>query len=64
MERARASAEQSRAKEEAKASKAAPDTAEKKGKVNVKYHVTVDRPGQHEKVAGYDAERVFITITL
>ena len=56
FERARASAEQSRAKEAAK--------APKKDEVKMKYHVTVDRPGQHEMVAGYDAERVFLTITL
>jgi hypothetical protein len=32
--------------------------------VNVKYNVAVDRPGQHEKISGYDAERVFLTITM
>lgn len=66
VERARASAEQSRAEKAAKASKSDPATAEKKDQVDVKYHVTVDRPGgsQSEMVAGSKAERVFITITL
>ncbi len=63
MEQARASAEQSRAKEQAKEKKRAP-AAEKQDSVNVKYHVAVDRTGQRERVAGYDAERVFLTITL
>ncbi|MEO7412131.1 MAG: hypothetical protein ABIZ81_02145 [Opitutaceae bacterium] len=64
MEKARASAEQSRAKEEAKAAKADPKSAGKKDDVKMKYQVAVDRTGQHEKICGYDAERVFITITL
>jgi hypothetical protein len=66
VERARASAAESRAKEAAKASKADPATAAKKDKVDVKYHVTVDRPGDSQSgmVAGCKAERVFLTITL
>ena len=32
--------------------------------MNVTYKVAVDRPGQREKIAGSDAERVFITITM
>ena len=32
--------------------------------VTFKYKVAVDRPGQREKVSGYDAERVFITVTV
>ncbi|MGH7617881.1 MAG: hypothetical protein ACREPM_11680 [Gemmatimonadaceae bacterium] len=32
--------------------------------VSVNYTVAVDRPGEHAKIAGYDAERVFLTITL
>ncbi len=66
MERARASAAQSRAKEEAKAAKADPATANKKGEVNVKYRVTVDRPGSSGSgmIAGCKAERMFITIFL
>ncbi len=35
-----------------------------KDSVSIKYKVAVDRTGKHEKVAGYDAERVFVTITL
>lgn len=66
MEKARKSAEQSRAKEAAKASKADPATATKDGEVKVKYHVQVDRPGTHDRslVPGYDAEHVYVTITL
>ncbi len=30
----------------------------------MKYRVAVDRPGTRETIAGYEAERVFITITL
>lgn len=63
-ERARAAAAQSRAKDEAKALKKDEAKASKKDEVKMKYHVTVDRPGQHAMVAGYDAERVFITITI
>jgi hypothetical protein len=60
LEKARASAEQARAKQKAKSDPA----ADEKGDIKVKYRVTVDRPGQREKIAGYDAERVFVTITL
>ena len=35
-----------------------------KGDVNFKYHVDVDRPGQHENIAGYNSERMFMTITI
>jgi hypothetical protein len=35
-----------------------------KGDVNFKYHVDVDRPGQHENIAGYSSERMFMTITI
>ncbi len=62
MERARASAAEAKAKDEAKAAKAG--KTEKEGKVDVKYRVAVDRPGTRETIAGYEAERVFITITL
>lgn len=69
-EQARSRAEQSRAKEEAKASK--------KDEVKMKYHVKVERPGEHKNIAitvqggygesgvttNYDAERVILTITL
>ncbi len=61
MEQARVSAEKSRAKDVAKAD---PASAGKKDDVKLKYRVEVDRTGQREKVVGYDAERLFITITL
>jgi hypothetical protein len=60
FERARASAEESRAKQKAKKGAA----AEPKGDIKVKARVTVDRPGQRERIAGYDTERVFVTILL
>lgn len=43
---------------------------EKKGKqesndsISIKYSVKVDRTGERAKVAGYDAERVFVTIVM
>jgi hypothetical protein len=49
--------------EKAKAEQAK-DPKAAKGDVDVKYSVSVDRPGQREKIAGYDAERVFLIITL
>jgi hypothetical protein len=61
MEQAKQSAQQ---KAQTAKADAAKDPAAPKGDVNVKYHVAVDRPGQHDKVAGYDAERVFVTVTL
>ncbi len=39
-----------------------PDAA--KGDMNLKYAVAVDRTGEHQRIAGYDAERVFITIAV
>ena len=38
--------------------------SDNKDSVTVKYTVKVDRTGEHQKVAGYDAERVFITIAM
>jgi hypothetical protein len=35
-----------------------------KGKMDMKYSVKVDPTGEHQKVAGYDAEHVFLTISL
>lgn len=35
-----------------------------KGEVEMKYQVSVDRPGERAKIAGYDAERIFMTITM
>jgi hypothetical protein len=60
FEKARASAEEARAKRKAKSDPA----ADAKGEIKVKYRVDVDRPGQRERIAGYDTERVFVTITL
>jgi len=39
-----------------------PDAA--KGDMNLKYAVAVDRTGERQRIAGYDAERLFITITV
>jgi hypothetical protein len=58
MQQAVQGAKQESAKEKAKNPKASDDS------VKLKYKVAVDRPGQREKVLGYDAERVFITITI
>lgn len=38
-------------------------SSDAKGDVDLKYQVKVDRPGEHAKIAGADAERVFMTIT-
>jgi hypothetical protein len=57
FEQAAKSAEQSGRQEAAK--KDAP-----KGDVKFKYKASVDRPGQREKIAGSDAERVFLTLTI
>jgi hypothetical protein len=62
MDQAKQSAQQNVQK--AKADQQAKDPKAPKGDVDFKYNVAVDRTGQHEKVAGYDAERVFITVTL
>lgn len=35
-----------------------------KGEVDVRYEVKVDRPGERTKIAGAEAERVFMTITM
>jgi hypothetical protein len=62
MEQAKQSAQQNAQK--TKVEQQAKDPKAAKGDVNFKYNVAVDRTGQHEKVAGYDAERVFITVTI
>ena len=61
MRRAQASAKQDQAKAAASPKQASKDP---KGDVNMKYKVDADRPGQHERIAGYDAERMFLTITM
>lgn len=38
--------------------------APSKDEMQLSYDVKVDRPGEHERIAGADAERVFITITV
>ena len=62
MEQAAQSAKQSSAKEKAKVKDK--DARATDDSVTFKYKVAVDRPGQREKVSGYDAERVFITVTV
>ncbi len=66
MEQAAQSAKQSSAKEKAKAKDKAKDkdARDTDDSVTFKYKVAVDRPGQREQVSGYDAERVFITVTV
>ena len=62
MQEAAQSAKESSAKEKGKGkNKDAPTTDDS---VKFSYKVAVDRPGQREKVSGYDAERVFITVTV
>ena len=63
MQQASQQAAQQRQAEQAKAAKEAPATKDN-GNVTFHYTVAADRPGQHEKIAGYDAERVFLTITI
>lgn len=58
LERATQQAEKDRAKN-AKGNK-----DQSNDSVNVQYSVKVDRTGERQKVAGYDAERVFITIKM
>lgn len=62
-ERARASAEEARAKDAAKAD---PATPAKKDQLNVKYHVAVEQLPHptNDMVPGYNAGHLYITITL
>ena len=63
MRRAQQSAKQSTANANAsRDSKAAKPSDAPRGEMNFKYAAEIDRPGQREKIAGYDAERVFVTI--
>jgi hypothetical protein len=57
IEQASRSAEQSAKQETAK-------KEGQKGEVKFKYKASVDRTGQREKIAGFDAERVFLTLTI
>lgn len=59
MQQAMQEADRERAKSSKNAAKESTNDS-----VSVKYSVKVDRTGEHQKVAGYDAERVFITIKL
>jgi hypothetical protein len=61
MRRAQESAKQEQAKEAANPKKSSQDP---KGDVKWKYKAETDRPGQREKIAGYDAERIFLTVTV
>lgn len=61
MQQAAQSAGQDAQKQKVEAAK---DPKAPKGDVNFKYKVATDRPGQHETIAGYDAERLFLTITI
>lgn len=60
MQQASESARQSAAKEKAKAK----DPKATEDEIKVNYKVAVDRTGERAKIAGFDAERVFVTITL
>ena len=62
MQQATQSAKQSSSAERAKEKTRDPQAAE--DSVKFKYKVAVDRPGQREKVSGYDVERVFVTVTI
>lgn len=62
IESARQNAQSAKA-EQAKAAQTK-DPKARKDSLTFSYKVAVDRPGQHDKIAGYDAERVFLTITL
>ena len=61
MRRAEESAKKEREKEAAKPKKSA---KEPKGDVKWKYKADVSRPGQRERIAGYNTERVFLTVTV
>ena len=61
MRRAQESAKQEQAKEAANPKKSSQDP---KGDVKWKYKAETDRPGQREKIAGYNAERIFLTVTV
>jgi hypothetical protein len=64
IQQASQQAAQQQKADQAKAAKAAPAAKRDSNNVTFHYSVTADRPGQHEKIAGYDAERIFVTITI
>ena len=61
MSRAQESAKQEQAKQDANPKKTSKDP---KTDIKWKYKAEVDRPGQREKIAGYNAERIFLTVTV
>jgi hypothetical protein len=64
MRKARESAKQSSGSGTANDVQTSKDAKPASSDMNVKYKVEADHPGQREKVAGYDAERSFLTITI
>jgi hypothetical protein len=66
MRQAQEGAKQEQAKRanEPKSSSSSSKSTDKKTDLNVKYKVETDRPGDREKIAGYNAERMFLTITM
>lgn len=60
--RAQESAKQEQAKEAANPRKTSKGTKDPNAELNWKYRVETDRPGQREKIAGYQAERIFLTV--
>jgi hypothetical protein len=62
MRRAQQSMKESRS--EPKAATAPRDPRAPRDSLSVTYKVETDRPGQHETIAGYDAERMLLTITM
>jgi len=66
MRKAQESASQNSAKQQgsSNANASKNNSKDPKTDVNVKYKVDTDRPGQREQIAGYSAERIFLTITM
>jgi hypothetical protein len=63
MRQAEQSQKESAAKQAA-SPKSATTSEAPKGDVKFTYKVETDRPGQHDNIAGYNAERMFVTITI
>lgn len=63
MQTAVAQASQERAQQKVQQQSKA-TTSDAKGEVEFKPSVSVDRTGEHQKIAGYDAQRSFLTITI
>ena len=63
MQAAVAQASQERAQQKVQQQSKA-TTSDAKGEVEFRPSVSVDRTGEHEKIAGYDAQRSFLTITI